>query len=151
MQSYSIDQALQKLHSLWLTVLKECRKRPENVVIGLLLFASFALLYKKIIEPGWKVKPSVAAQNGTTSNAHDDVDVDSVRSASGYTNDGDDEEENDEGSYSEGSRADSDTLSAVSGVSGVSGVSSRSGKSTASRRSSRSAAARKSSFRKLSK
>jgi hypothetical protein len=118
---------------------------PEKLVLGVLLFALTALLCKTFTER--RKKKSMAAQNG--SDAHE-VDVDSVRSASGYTNGADNEEEEeqeeDEGSYSEGSRADSDTLSCVSGVS------TRSGRSTASRRSSRSAAAaRKSSFRKMSK
>jgi hypothetical protein len=141
--SYTVEQALEGLHTLWAAALGH----PEKLVLGVLLFAFMALLYKTFTERR-KVKKSMVAHNGT--NAHDEVDVDSLRSASGYTNGAEDEEEEqeeDEGSYySEGSRADSDTLSCVSGVS------TRSGRSTASRRSSRSAAAaRKSSFRKMSK
>jgi hypothetical protein len=140
--SYSTSM-LEGLHTLWAAALGH----PEKLFLGVLLFAFMALLYKTFTERR-KVKKSMLAQNG--SDAHDGVDFDSVRSASGYTNGAEDEEQEDEdedeGSYSEGSRADSDTLSCVSSVS------TRSGRSTASRRSTRSAAAaRKSSFRKMSK
>jgi hypothetical protein len=140
--TYSMEQTLEGLHALWAAALGH----PGKLVFALLLFAS-TVLYTMVTER--KKKQGMVAQNGSGS-AHDEVDVDSVRSASGYTNGAEDDEQEDEdedeGSYSEGSHADSDTLSCVSGVS------TRSGRSTASRRSSRSAAAaRKSSFRKMSK